>query len=402
MRPPFLRAVVLCVLGVLAAQPGLSRAQAAARPAAKPPAPGAVNTDAAGDVVADPGPLANLSPALSSKAIEAAMTRVADWQLATGEARFNRQWTFAALYTGMLAASSATGNPKYHDAMLAMSRKFEWKLVDVRFPHADDEALGKTYLDLYREQPADAERWADTKRMMDKLVAHPDDPNKILWWWCDALYMAPPVLARMSAMTGDRKYLDYMDRQWGITTALLYDPAEHLYFRDATFLNKKEQNGKKLFWARGNGWVLAALANVLELMPKDYPARPKYVAQYKEMAETIRKLQGADGLWKTGLLDQESYKYSEVSGTAFFTDGMAWGINAGILDRTTYLPVVQKAWAGMLQHVYASGRLGAIQPIGAAPDAFVPSSSWVYGVGAFELAGAELDRMAKQGTGNRK
>ena len=110
MRSHFLRAVVLCVLGVLAAQPGLARAQAAAKLTAKPVDTGSVNTDAAGDVVADPGPLAKLSPELSSKAIEAAMIRVADWQLATGEARFNRQWTFAALYTGMLAASSATGN----------------------------------------------------------------------------------------------------------------------------------------------------------------------------------------------------------------------------------------------------------------------------------------------------
>ncbi len=399
MRSSFLRAGVLCVLGVLIARPGLVLAQAVAKPTA---ASGVVNKDAAGDVVDNPGPLANPSPELSSKAIEVAMTKVADWQLATGEARFNRQWTFSALYTGMLAASKATGNPKYHDAMLAMSRKFEWKLVDVRFPHADDEALGKTYLDLYREQPKDTERWAHTKQQMDLLIAHPDNPKQILWWWCDALYMAPPVLARMTAITGDRKYLDYMDRQWDITTQLLYDPAEHLYFRDATFLNKKEQNGKKLFWARGNGWVLAALANVLELMPKDYPARPKYVAQYKEMADTISKLQGADGLWKTGLLDEESYKYSEVSGSAFFTYAMAWGINNGILDRKIYLPVVQKGWAGMLQHVYADGRLGAIQPIGAAPDAFVPSSSWVYGVGAFELAGAELDKMAKAQKGKVK
>jgi rhamnogalacturonyl hydrolase YesR len=363
------------------------------------PKPVVIPTDqqAAGDAPADPGPLAKLSPALTPKDIEAAMSKVADWQVAMGKSRYSRQWTFAALYRGLLEASATTGNPEYRDSVLNMARKYDWKLIDTRFSHADDEALGWSYLTLYEQQP-DAERLADTKRILDQLVARPDDPKKLLWWWCDALFMAPPVLAKMSVITKDRKYLDYMDKEWWEMTAVLYDPAEHLYFRDETFLDKHEKNGKKLFWSRGNGWVLAALAQVLQLMPGDYPSRPKYVAQFKDMAAKVRSLQQPDGLWKTGLLDQDAYNYSEVSGTGFFTYGMAWGINAGILDRKTYLPAVQKAWAGMLQHVYQDGRLGSIQPIGAAPDVFTPSTSYVYGIGAFELAGSELDRMAKGAT----
>ena len=88
---------------------------------------------------------------------------------------------------------------------------------------------------------------------------------------------------------------------------------------------------------------------------------------------------------------------TKVSGSAFFTYAMAWGINHGVLDAKVFRPVVERAWAGMLGHIYASGRLGSIQPIGAAPGAFTASSSYVYGIGGFLLAGSELSQLARGG-----
>ncbi len=347
-----------------------------------------------GDDPSDPGPLAtDLSPALTHAAIRKAAMKVANWQLAKAEPVFNQQWTFAALYDGFLAASKMTGDETYRNAMVKMSERFDWKLLHDRFPHADDMAIGQTYMDLYlqRREPV---READTKAVLDQLVVRPDDPQKLLWWWCDALFMAPPVLARMSKATGDRKYLDYMDKEWWETSASLYDPAEHLYFRDSRYFTQKQANGQKLFWGRGNGWVMGAFAKVLDVMPMDYPDRPKYVAQYREMAEKIASIQSKDGLWRSGLLDPDAYDLPEVSGSAFFTYSLAWGINHGVLDRSKYEPVVRKAWAGMLTHVYADGRLGSIQPVDAQPGKFSAGASSVYGVGGFLLAASEVDAMS--------
>jgi unsaturated rhamnogalacturonyl hydrolase len=206
--------------------------------------------------------------------------------------------------------------------------------------------------------------------------------------------MAPPVWARLARATGNKAYLNYMDHEWWIASDLLYDSHEHLYSRDATRIQDREANGKKVFWSRGNGWVMGGLVRVLEVMPQDYPSRPKYVQQYREMAARLASLQGPDGMWRAGLLDPGAYPLPEGSGSAFFVYSFAWGINHGILDRATYLPVVQKGWAGLVSHIYSDGRLGSIQPIGGAPGAFQPSSSWVYGVGAFLLAGSEVDRLA--------
>ncbi len=385
-------AILAMVAGLTASHPIAQTKTPEATPSA---APSSVERATAGDSPDDPGPLAtDLSPAITHEAISKAARKVADWELGRTEATFNQQWTYAALYDGMLAASKTTGDARYRDAMVRMAQRFNWKLLNERFPHADDMALGKSYMDLYLEK-RDPVRMADTKAVLDQLVVRPDDPSKLLWWWCDALYMAPPVLARMSVATGDRRYLDTMDREWWQTSASLYDPAEHLYFRDSRYFKQKQANGQKVFWARGNGWVMGALAKVLEVMPKDYPSRGKYIAQYKEMADRIASIQGKDGLWRSGLLDPDAYDLPEVSGSAFFTYSLAWGINHGVLDRARFEPVVERAWAGMLSHVYADGRLGSIQPIDGQPGKFKPSASYVYGVGGFLLAASELDVLAQ-------
>lgn len=354
-----------------------------------------VDRNAAGDAPDNPGPLAtNLSSAIRPKAISAAMKKVADWELTVAEPSFNQQWTFAALYDGLIAASATTHDAKYRDAVLHMAEHYNWQLLDKRFPHADDQALGQSYLDLYMldHRP---ERLANTKAIMDRLVVRQDDPNKLLWWWCDALFMSPPVLLRTYAITHDHKYLDYMDHEWWLTSASLYDQQDHLYFRDSRYLTQKQANGQKLFWSRGNGWVMGGLANVLEFMPADYPSRPKYVEQFQQMAAKLAEIQSPDGLWRSGLLDPGSYELPEVSGSAFITYGIAYGINHHILDRAKYQPVVEKAWKGMLSHVYADGRLGSIQPIDGQPGKFKPSASYVYGVGGFLLAGSEMHQLAK-------
>ncbi len=359
-----------------------------------PASAAAAERDAAGDQPDDPGPLAtDLSPAIARPAILKAMTRVADWQIQHAQEHYNIQWTYAALYDGLLAASRATGDPRYHDQVLAVAEQNHWQFGP-RFGHADDEAIGLTYLTLYAENH-DPARLNPTREGMDKLLARPDDPGNLLWWWCDALYMAPPVLAQLSVATGDYRYLDFMDHEWSLTSASLYDPQEHLFFRDKRYFTMKEANGQKVFWARGNGWVLAGLAMIIERMPAHDPYRAKYIAQYRAMAARIAGLQQSDGLWRTSLLDPEAYQSPEISGSAFFTYAMAWGIHHHLLSRKHYLPVVTRAWAGMLTHVYQNGRLGSIQPIGAAPGQFKPSSSYVYGVGAFLLAGSELVRISR-------
>ncbi len=348
-----------------------------------------------GDAPADPGPLASdLSPALEPAAIHAAMRKVADWQTSRIKDTPSQDWTFATLYLGLLSASRTLHEPAYRDLVLDVATHYGWTLGP-RKQHADDQAIGQSYLALYRENP-DPTRIGPTRSQFDQVMELPDDPSKPVWWWCDALFMAPPVWTGLSEATHDPRYLNYMHHEWQVTSDLLWDPQEHLFSRDATYLDKHEKNGRKLFWSRGNGWVMGGLVQVLEHLPANDPHRAFYVDKLRQMADAVAKIQSPDGLWRPGLLDAADYSEPETSGSAFFVYALAWGVNHKILDRTRFEPVVKRGWAGLLQHVYSDGRLGCVQPIGAAPGAYTTSASYVFGVGAFLLAGSELDIWAQQ------
>jgi rhamnogalacturonyl hydrolase YesR len=347
-----------------------------------------------GDQPSDPGPLASdLSPALHAKPIHAAMKKVADWELARVEAQPpSRAWDFGALDIGLMAASRTLHDRRYSDYVASVGDHFGWTLERTMYP-ANDFAISQAFIEIYRSSHKE-EQLAPLRRQYDDAVALLNDPEKPAWWWCDALFMAPAAGVELSDITGDDTYNAYVDREWGETEKLLYDKQKHLFSRDANYLDKHEKNGEKIFWSRGNGWVMAGVVRVLATLPSDDPLRPHYIALLRAMAAEVKQVQGSDGLWRPGLLDADSYPLPEVSGSAFFTYAIAWGIDHHMLDADTYLPVVEKAWAGMLTHVYQDGRLGSIQPIGEAPASYKPSSSYNFGIGAFLLAGSELDALS--------
>lgn len=350
-----------------------------------------------GDAPANPGPRAKLSGSLKPADVRAAMRKVADWELGWSQPYFDRIWTWSVLYTGFMAASRSLDDPKYRDAMQGMAEKFHWELRSA-VPNADDQSVAQTYLELDLADPA-AEKIDPTRKALEGLLAGAEAPipanqAKIPWWWCDALFMAPPVWARMDAATHDTKYLGYLDRHWWETSKLLYDPHRHLYFRDITYLHKTDQRGNPIFWSRGNGWVMGGIARTLEDMPGDFADRGRYETQLREMATAVAQLQDRkSGLWHSDLMDAVDYPQPEVSGSALITFALAWGVNHGALNRATYLPVIQRAWRGLVSQIYADGRLGNIQQTGAEPAHYLPSSSYNYGVGGFLLAGAEVARL---------
>ena len=328
------------------------------------------------------------------------MKKVADWQLhswkRTGMRHAVYDWTNGAAYAGFMALNEIANDPKYSKAMYGIGEDLGWN-TGPRRTMADDYCVAQMFSQMYSlyRQP---KMIADFKQQADSIVEMPHTEslewkNNISlreWAWCDALFMAPPALAYLSTATGDQKYLDIASKLWWKTTDYLFDPSENLYFRDGSYLNKKEANGKKMFWSRGNGWVMGGLVRMLDNMPANYHDRPRFVDLYKKMAEKVASLQTADGTWHASLLDPESYPVKETSGTGFYCYALAWGVNHGLLSYEKYNPVIEKAWAALTSCVHENGMLGYVQPIGAAPDSVNSNSTEVYGVGAFLLAGKQM------------
>ncbi|MEJ1973100.1 MAG: glycoside hydrolase family 88 protein [Lacunisphaera sp.] len=325
-------------------------------------------------------------------ATTAVMRKVFDWQVAhptsaryaVTDSKGNRGWVQGAFLTGAMEASRATGDAAYVDYARRTAEANGWQLGP-RPEHADDYIVGQTYLELNALASAPGQI-DDTKKRLDELVARPI-AGRELWWWCDALYMCPPTLAKLAQATGDKKYLEALDRWYWDAYAYLYDPEGALFYRDKRYLFPKE--GQKVFWSRGNGWVIAGLARLLDALPADYPLRPKYIALYQAMAAKLVAVQPADGLWRANLLN-EAGAHGEGSGSAFFCYALAWGVNRGVLPAEKYRPVVDRTWAALLACVDAEGRFGWVQPIGFAPDHYDAATYQEYGAGAFLAAGSQV------------
>ena len=332
------------------------------------------------------------------------MTAVANWQINNFKKVKHHplDWTNAALYIGMMSWAKMADTCKYLDWLYHIGQKYHWQPY-FRMYHADDFAVTQMYLDMSRlKQENDI--IIPTQARLDWVINHPATSsldfrqfNKHTldrWSWCDALFMAPPVYIKMFKITGDTNYIRFMDKEYKATYNYLYDKEEHLFYRDSRYFDKQEANGEKVFWGRGNGWVMAGLVTILKELPANSEYRRFYETLFKEMAAKTASLQDKNGYWHASLLDSKSYPNPETSASGFLCYALAYGINSGLLNQKQYMPTVKKAWTALTEAVYPEGKLGWVQPIGADPKKVTKDMTEVYGVGAFLLAGTEIYKLA--------
>ena len=236
------------------------------------------------------------------------------------------------------------------------------------------------------------------RRAIEVMGYEADSQANDYWWWADALYMVMPVMTKMYKLTGDTKYLRKLYENILYSDSIMLDPETGLYFRDGKYVYPKHKtaNGKKDFWARGDGWVLAGLAKVLQDMPETYVRQPFFVEKYVRLARAVKQLQQPEGHWTRSMADPQQAPGYETSGTAFFCYGLLWGVNHGYLQKREFAPVIEKAWQYLSTvALQKDGRVGYVQPIGerAIPGQTVDANSQAnFGVGAFLLAACEYCR----------
>lgn len=349
---------------------------------------------------------------LTASNVKAVLKAVADWQINSPLEHHPADWTNGALYAGMAEWAGIAGDDTYYRWLKDIGDKLQWNYYvhenPLRKYHADDYCVGQMYIELYRKYN-DKNMIRPLRLYLDQILINPAKGDLLFvntkdywstqrWSWCDALFMAPPVWAKMANVTHKKKYLDFMYQEYKFTTDYLYDKDEHLYFRDSNYFTRKESNGAKIFWGRGNGWVFAGLPLIIRELPEKYRQKEYFVTIYRDMAAKIASLQQPDGSWHASLLDPASYPNPEMSCTAFFVFGLAWGIDNGYLERDKYMPSLIKGWNAMVTSVWPDGKLGFVQPIGADPKAVTREMTEVYGVGGFLMAGTEIFKMIEKGT----
>lgn len=348
-------------------------------------------------------PEVDLDAPLKREAVLEIAERAAKWQwenLPEGSDYEPTKWTLGPFYLGNLGVAELLPGSGLEERMIEQGKALGWRPHE-RLYDADDHVVMQAYLRLYLRH-GDESMIAPSRARLDEVLTHPPSSSldwghpesRDRWSWCDALFMGPMSWLLMSEATGEAKYLDFMNREWWATSERLYRSEIGLFFRDESYLDLRERNGKTLHWARGNGWAIAGLAQVLERLDADHPDRPRYERQFRELARAFLKAQQSDGLWRPGLLDPETHTARETSGSSFAVFSLAWGIRHGFLDEETALPAVVRGWNALTASVTAEGELRNVQPIGAAPHGFDPGNSEPFATGAFLLAASEVARLA--------
>lgn len=330
------------------------------------------------------------------------------WQ-AENKPQVRSFWDNAAYHTGNMEAYFLTGNETYRQYSEAWAEYNEWKGAksndrskwkysygesDEYVLFGDYQICFQTYADLYNIAPEDYK----IRRAREVMEFQMSTSRNDYWWWSDGLYMVMPVMTKMYKITHNKLYLDKLYEYITYSDNIMFDKDENLYYRDAKYVypEHKSVNGKKDFWARGDGWVFAGLAKVLKDLPEDYKHYNFFVTKFKNMAKAVASVQQPEGYWTRSMMDPEHAPGPETSGTAFFTYGFLWGINNGYLDEVTYKPVVEKAWRYLSKTaLQKNGVVGYVQPIGekAIPGQIVDSKSTAnFCVGAFLLAACEYVR----------
>lgn len=209
-------------------------------------------------------------------------------------------WDYAAYHTGNMEAYFLTGKEEYRKYSEAWAEynqwmgaksnnKSEWKykygVKDDYVLFGDYQVCFQTYADLYNIMPENYK----IKRAREVMEYQMSTPRKDYWWWSDGLYMVMPVMTKMYKITHNHRYLKKLYEYLCTSDSIMYDEEEGLYYRDAKYVYPKHKslNGKKDFWARGDGWVLAALAKVLKDLPEGYEHLSFFEDKFVRMAKAV-------------------------------------------------------------------------------------------------------------------
>ncbi|MWV47837.1 hypothetical protein GRS96_00940 [Rathayibacter sp. VKM Ac-2803] len=335
-------------------------------------------------------------------------------------------WSWATFAQGENALFAESGDPAYLADGMTWGGLTSWK-VSTSGLDPDDLKAGQVYHSLNESDPRASLTSMDA-RMAQGLATLPLDQYD----WSDALFMGLPNWASWSERTGDTAYLAKMDAlyEWSRDEGALsdrcagaakpqsglFDAAEGLWYRDCRYVGTTDAGGNKIFWGRGNGWAIAAMADVVTALPAGDARAVPYRDMLRTMAARLVELQGSDGFWRSSLLNSSLFPAPETSATALIAYALASGISSGTLDRATYLPSVSRAWDGLASvSLQPSGFVTGCQAVGfqpaksytAAAPRTAPTASSAgtliadsppFCVGAFLLAGSAIAALSSPGT----
>ena len=324
-------------------------------------------------------------------------------------------WTRAVYYEGLMALQTLDPQQRYVDYAMRWADFHQWTPRNgVNTCDADDQCCAQTYVELLPYTGKDYRQLlGNVIANLDHQMQTPNTKKQVRanalygWWtWIDAIQMAMPLYMQVARLTGEMKYRDHAFRMylWSRNECGggLFNEKEGLWWRDADYVPPyKEKDGQNCYWSRGNGWVYAALVRAMnQLSPKDN-AYKQMKKDFLKMSKALLNCQHGDGFWHASLVSDIDYPTPEMTGTALFLYGMAWGIRQGLLKDARYRPACDRAWQALRSCLHEDGSLGWAQGTGKDPSAGQPVTFESvpdfedYGTGCYLLGLTEYYKLLK-------
>jgi rhamnogalacturonyl hydrolase YesR len=178
--------------------------------------------------------------------------------------------------------------------------------------------------------------------------------------WVDTLYYSSAPLARAYRLTGEDRYAQHAVEQCLLHAQYLRDDLSGCFFHEA-HIDTGERTS--WLWARGNGWVIMALADTLRDCPPDTPGWTEVLRIYREMVVGLLRLQHPSGLWR--IVPENEEAHLETSGAIMIATGLTVGLTEGYINATLAANVL-RTWWEVLTWITPDGRLmGCQTPAGA-------------------------------------
>jgi unsaturated rhamnogalacturonyl hydrolase len=174
-------------------------------------------------------------------------------------------------------------------------------------------------------------------------------PNTL---WLDDLYMSVPALAKISLITGKKKYIDDAIRQVEQFSKRMFNKEKKLYMHG--WVQGMDVH-PEFYWGRANGWAIMAMVELLSVLSKDHYGYSSVLEQFRKHVYGIVNCQSGTGFWHQLLNKEDSYL--ETSATAIFTYSLAKAINQDLIDKYAYAPTAVLGWNAISSKINRNGQI---------------------------------------------
>ena len=292
---------------------------------------------------------------------------------------------------GAIATQRSNGHLNYADAVQAIGAGHIRSFTPTA---ALPASLGFPLMQLYLRN-GDAGFLDAARRQMQALLDSPRTSDGGIWaraegpeLWIDFVHLMTPFMALYGKTVGDAAAVDEAFRQYRVHVGHLVDPAKRLA-RHA-WCERPDHFPQSTFWSRGNGWLVCASIELLQIAPDH--AEAGFVAEACAAAlQAIARHQDASGFLCHVLDDPRSNL--EASGTLMFAYAATRAIALGIAP-VALQAAADRAFVVVTRTVEQTGKVPGVAVPPGGPG--VPFEWTQFGQGFFLLAAKALETRFKE------